>query len=424
MSDPINSKAVIELSQRGVPLSTEMEEILLHDPTSPYFREHFTHLLNEVVAEINLEELAHEFTREQVALDAYDQQRFIEKQQARADEQANMPGETADQTSSSQESRQHQLTPTTITLPMLNELRMTHADYQLAQQAIEQIQSEQQIRRQQWQQIQQQEALQLVKTFNAAPVLLPSGLPLAATIALQLPANSPEALELTKRLAATPMLPDLINQPDNTDLRGLFNKQVAVRTQQLQAANPAMETDPDALTLQAREQAVKDLKLDVRQLQNKYLLSVSAIYNFLKNRGGDAIKQLVEQYNAALGIDVAKEPAHKQVGIYKIIENTIAPLLAPKLTMGNRRRAPHEELDPHVIHQLAMKGDIQAQRLKQQQLARLSTLRSLIASLRLMAESHPEYGFLHDISNQLIRQPQAAMKPFTMRMVPRGYVIK
>jgi hypothetical protein len=41
-----------------------------------------------------------------------------------------------------------------------------------------------------------------------------------------------------------------------------------------------------------------------------------------------------------------------------------------------------------------------------------------------MAESHPEYGFLHDISNQLIRQPQAAMKPFTMRMVPRGYVIK
>jgi hypothetical protein len=187
----------------------------------------------------------------------------------------------------------------------------------------------------------------------------------------------------------------------------------------MQAAQP--ETKSEEIELAAREKAVQVLNLDARQLQNKFLLSISAIHDYMKRLGGNHIDNIVQQYNNALGIGGAAP--HKKIGIYKILDHTIAPYLTPRLTMGNNKNNL-DELDNQHLQINAMRGTIQEESLQKQNFARLSTVRALVASLRQVATQSADFAFLNDLCDRVASpSPHIPTRKNNLRLVPKGYNI-
>jgi hypothetical protein len=138
--------------------------------------------------------------------------------------------------------------------------------------------------------------------------------------------------------------------------------------------------------------------------------------------GTHYIDNLVQQYNNALGIDVNAAP-HKKMGIYKILNHTVMPYLTPKLTMENRKDN-RDELENQNLQINAMRGTIQEQRLREQNLVRLSTVRALVATLRHAATQSADFAFLNDICDRVASpSPHIPTRKNNLRLVPKGYNI-
>ena len=417
---PITTENIIEMSQSGATITADMDEVLLQDTRSEFYKEHLTRVVNEILLETDLDNLAHELAREKEALDALEEQEFAEKA-ARAEEDQK---ERDQEENGGFERAEYQLTPEKLISPTVNVLK-TLAEFTALNQeisatrnALKEVQASQDDIRGKWRAAEQSEANQFIQTFGQPiPVLLPNGKKSPANLVLRFDPASPEALELKQRLAAAPLLPDMLNTLEKSDMRNIFDKQVVLQQQKIRRSHPALAADSDTLELAARQQAGYDLNLDLRQLQNKFLLSITAIYSYMKRQGMHQIKHLVENYNQALGIDVNTSP-HKQVGIYKIIEHAISPFLTPKLTMDQRKqkRVEVDKLDLNDLQLLGMKGAMQEQRLRQQGLAKLSSLRSLVLSLRHVASANPEFAFLHDICDRVAAQANVPKRNNNLRL--------
>jgi hypothetical protein len=418
----VNTKTITELTQQGAALTGDFEEVLLHDPLSLVFKEHQSALINQINEEIDLEHLAQLLQQENLMLDKFEANELAEKQ-AIANEKQKNKNQESNETHEGSEKSQHELTPTKIILPgvleVLSNFLSLSREIVATEQALQHVQQNQHMLRQQWMTEQQQQANELVQTLKSIPVLLPNGTAIP-NLSLQFNPASPEALALKDRLAAAPMMTDLLNRLEQTDMRLMYDKQVKIQAQKIQAANP--ETNSEELELAARQEAIKVLNLNVRQLQNRFLLSVTAIHDYLKKLGTHHIDNLVQQYNNALGIDANAAP-HKKMGIYKILQHAISPYLAPKLTMENRKNN-RDELENQHLQINAMRGTIQEQRLQQQNLARLSTVRALIATLRHVAIQNADFAFLNDICDRVASpSPRIPTRKNIFRLVPKGYNI-
>ena len=132
--------------------------------------------------------------------------------------------------------------------------------------------------------------------MQVAPLLLPHGQ--ALDLSLEFDPNCQEALELRQRLAASPMTSELIEKLAHTHVRDIYRKQVNLQQLKILNKQPQMVNEPEQLELEARHQAMLDLKLDTRQLQNKFLLTIPAIHKHLLNkRGQQHIDHMVNEYN-------------------------------------------------------------------------------------------------------------------------------
>jgi hypothetical protein len=425
-AEPINTKTITEMSQIGAPLTGELEEVLLHDPNSILYKEHLAMLVREVDEKIDLENLAQFLQSEKQLLEKIEERDFADKKAHEAD----LKKKHNQQADDDAKKPEYQLTPTKIVKPEAAALKhltaLVNLNLQITQiqQAQQQVQANQRVIKNQWQIQQQQQAQQLIQGLNGVPVLLPNGVPLPAMV-LNFDAASPEALELQQRLEAAPMMSDMLNTLEKSDMRNIYNKQVLIQELKIRQAHPEFSQDEMALELAARQQAVYDLNLDLRQLQNKYILSITAIHNFMKRQGVHHIENMVEQYNQALGINIEATP-HKKVGIYKILENTISSYLTPKLLMENRKNKRNEvdNVDELDLQVQAMKGVIQENSLQRQSLAKLNMLRSLVASLRMVASENAEFSFLNNICDRVALQTlQAPGKKNNFRLVPKGFNI-
>jgi hypothetical protein len=423
----ITTKRIVEMSQYGAAITGDLEEVLLHDTTSILYKEHLAMLVDEVERQVDLENLATLLQTEKQLIDRYEEQELAEKTAYQEEkEKQRYQAELAEH-----EKKQHTLSPTKIVhsttnpLPKLAKLLLLNHQITQMQVTLQQVQVNQQVIQNQWQLLQQQQATQFIQAVNGMPVLLPNGQPVPAHLTLQFDPNSHEALELQQRLAAAPMMTDLLNTLEKSDMREIYDKQVLIRELQLKTTQPELADDGEVLELMAKQQAVKDLNLDLRQLQNKFLLSITAIHGFMKRQDNNLVENLVEQYNQALGIDINATP-HKKVGIYKILDRTISPFLAPRLTMDNRKKnhAVLEDIDQHDLQVQAMKGVIQENHLQKQSLMKLSSLRSLVASLRHVASENAEFSFLNDICDRVIAKAPVPNKKNHFRLVPKGYNIK
>ncbi|MDR3477240.1 MAG: hypothetical protein P4M14_04340 [Gammaproteobacteria bacterium] len=397
---------IAEMLQTGAPLTGDLENILLRDPQSLKSKEFQAALSQFIENEIDLDELAHLITaekqheedledteREEAYLAKYER----ERQQASPFDYEKIPqSPTPNDTNTIEPS---------LSILLIEFLRYNHA-LNNTRQATHHLHINQQALRQQWQANQAANANHFVNQLHHVPILLPNGQ--AIQHALEFDAESLEANELRERLAATPMTAELIDKLAHTHMREMYNKQVQLQELNILNTQPALANNPEKVELLARQQAIYDLNIDTRQLQNKFILSVSAIHRYLLNKNGQShVNDIVNDYNIALGIDPhTPTQAHKKVGIFRIINDSISPFLTPQPGMQPKRNA--EEPDENDLNIQYLKSKVEQHQLEQKQRAQLHSLQALIGSLRAMAAENGDYSFINAICDRVA--PRIAQK--------------
>jgi hypothetical protein len=405
MTKTLNTRTISEMSRIGAPLTGDLESILLRDPESLQHKAFQTALIESIENEIDLDHLAHLFAVEKQREEALE---ALELEEA----QLEKSGRERQYTPIIDHKPVHPATTTDSTTPdlgiaalMIEFLRYNHT-LNTIRDDVRNTQIQQEALKEQWQAEQANTADNYIHQLHHVPVLLPNGQ--ATNLALEFDVNSLEAAELRERLAGAPMTADLLDKLAHTHVREMYNKQVQLQELNIRNRQPSLVNNPDRIELLARQQAIFDLNIDTRELQNKFILSIPAIHRHMLNKKGQQhINQMVDEYNMALGINPDAQP-HKKIGIFKIINDSISPLLTPKPGMQQRRNT--ENLDENDLNVQYLKSKIQQNKLEQMQRAQLHSIQALLGSLRALAMENGDFGFINDIVARITPNMAQKMK--------------